>query len=54
MSNYYKETTTSLLNQPLLHVCVLLIGMNPATIELNDLSKTGSVVIQQKIITKIH
>jgi hypothetical protein len=38
-----KEIKVILLRQPLLRICILVIGMNPAITELSNLSKTEGV-----------
>jgi hypothetical protein len=53
MSNYNnKETKVILLHQPLLRICILVIGMNPATIELSNLSKTEGVASYRQNLLK--
>ena len=47
MCNYYKETKTCLLHQPLVQTCIVVTDMNPVTIKLKSLSNQ-SPLKQQK------
>ena len=59
MCNYYKETKTCLLHQPLVQTCIAVTDMNPATIKLKSLSnqshlkqqKYGSIELKVKVFS---